>query len=309
MAAANKNNKNIAARSPAPPWMDRLQASLPPCTLETLPEPVTLSDGSQIWPLMLGCYKLESSSSLGGGGATTNGGDSNDQDPSQPSAVAPEVSLPVSSQQERSGQLNLYCVKVPNVTSNLSTMPLSLGEPHVVLHPRTSSGILDGKWAPTLMPIDSEQHLSSYAYATAHATGEVRVHALRVLNDEMRLCDTDPYVRFDATLGRSEPSNPTMADRTVAASSPSALCLSLHWNPYHPHNNNRQEHQIVSSYSNGTLAVHDVHFAPNGASCLVVERDSWHAHSLFTAPSEVWSTCFCGPHLVLSGGDEGHIKL
>ena len=307
--AAEIHNANGA---PAPPWMDRFQAPLPPCTMETLPEPVTLSDGSQIWPLMLGCYQLEPEpepepgSSPSGGGS--DGGRDNDQPPPRQPSASEESSLPASSQQERSGQLNLYCVKVPNVRSNLPTMPLSFGEPQIVLHPQQSSGILDGKWASTLstsMPFDPEQYLSSYAYATAHATGELRVHALRVLRDEVRLRDTDPLVRVDATLGNSETTSPSPP---AQKSSPPALCLSLHWNPHHTARR-PGEHQIVSSYSNGRVAVHDVHFAPNGSSCQVVERDSWHAHSLFTAPSEVWSTCFCGPHLVASGGDDGHVKF
>jgi diphthamide biosynthesis protein 7 len=52
----------------------------------------------------------------------------------------------------------------------------------------------------------------------------------------------------------------------------------------------------------------------------VIERDSWHAHSMFTSPSEVWSADFCNSDnnyssntssttMILSCGDEGKVKF
>ena len=66
---------------------------------------------------------------------------------------------------------------------------------------------------------------------------------------------------------------------------------------------------IVSTYSNGKVAIHDAVFLESGGISLV-QRVSWHAHNMFTNPAEVWSADFCGnDDTVLSCGDEGKVKL
>jgi WD40 repeat protein len=131
---------------------------------------------------------------------------------------------------------------------------------------------------------------------------------------------------------------------------PSPLCLSVKWDyaatsPHH--HQHQQEQQIVSTYSDGRVALYDV-FLPIEShitdicdttvqkdSVELVLRDSWKAHSIFTSPTEVWSASFvadfhtsmtstttttstydndskCSNHksrTILTCGDEGYIKF
>jgi len=244
--------------------MDHLQAPLNPCSLETIPTPVELADGQKVWPLMLSCYQLENDGS-------------------------------------RRGRMDLYTVKVPDIAgSNLSSMPLHFGEPHNILSIKTS-GILDGKWAA--MPAN-EQQAKRWSFATAHSSGEIRIHAFQVAPpdpDLPRLDSDPPYtVKY---LGQSDLSD-SKTDRPP-------LCLSLNWDPSVSSDDaDSGLSRIVSSYSNGRVAIHDVAYLSDGVS--VIERDSWQAHNMFTSPAEVWSACFAHDgdrNMVLSCGDEGNIKF
>jgi len=89
--------------------------------------------------------------------------------------------------------------------------------------------------------------------------------------------------------------------------------------------NIRSASSIVSTYSNGRIALHDVLLScgdnDDGAirSAQFVERDSWQAHDLFSCPSEVWSAGIMssgcngatrwGGGTIVSGGDEGCLKF
>lgn len=221
-------------------WMDQFEAPLHACSLETIHEPVQLADGGLVWPTMLGCYQL-----------TEHG--------------------------QRVGQLNLYMVQVPDISSNHPSLPLKFGAPHTVLHPETCSGILDGKW--------STRPDGQHVYATAHSSGEIRVHALHIDSDPL---DKDPLY-FVTPLGQSDPMD--------------SICLSLNFGP----SRDDLDQQIVSTYANGQVAIHDVVHLENDIS--LVEHDQWTAHTLFTSPAEVWSAGFCSRQAVLTGGDEGLVKL
>lgn len=269
-------------------WMDFIKAPLNPCSIETLPEPVVLSNGSLIWPVMMACYQLE--------------GNENEQ-------------------QQRVGQLNLYKVQVPDVSSNKPTLPLSFGEPDIIMYPPQSAhtngkpqqettGILDGKWAP--MPSRSDCKEKSWAFATAHSSGEIRVHGFHVpdKDDEVDFppLDSDPLYNI-TQLGSSQET----AKLENGAGDDDALCLSLNWDA-HPENKGGdplQTNRIVSSYSNGTVAIHDIVYLNGTAS--VIESDSWQAHSMFSSPAEVWSVCFSDKcfdsKAVISCGDDGSCKV
>ena len=127
--------------------MDALTADLNPCSLETIPEPLRLrrrravTDKNKqhydVWPLIVCCYQLDEAIGY------------------------------------RRGQLNLFHIAVPDITSDDPSLPLQFGTPRVVLEPAVTSGILDGKWS------SSSSSSSRRFFATAHASGEIKLHQLR----------------------------------------------------------------------------------------------------------------------------------
>jgi len=258
-----------------PRSMDSLSAPLTPCSLETIPEPVELADGSSVWPLMLSCYELQDNGS-------------------------------------RRGHMSLFSVPVPDIAgSNLSSMPLQFGEPYTVLDAQTSSGILDGKWFPmeTTSDADSDGKQKAWSFATAHSTGEIRIHALQVpqKTDDLPRLESDSLysVKF---LGESV--------RPAWDNDPSPpLCLSLSWDTTAATTTVDKSSDLsimVSTYSNGKVAIHDVAFDSDGQAVQIMERDSWQAHNIFTSPAEVWSATFAHDgdrNMVLSCGDEGAVKI
>lgn len=271
-----------------PPYMDSLKAPLHPCSLETIQEPVKLADGSSVWPMMLACYQLQEN-------GTT-----------------------------RQGHLSLYTVPVPDIQgSNESSMPLQFGDPHVVLDSEQSSGILDGKWLADAASAGTEttntagDAVKSWPYATAHSTGEIRMHALQVpqKTDDLPRLESDPLYMV-AKLGES-----TLPDRGDSDSAVAPLCLALNWDTTQAATTAATENttctdptmrQIVSTYSNGRVAIHDVAFSSSGQEVQIMERDSWQAHNIFTCPAEVWSATFAhdgNKNLILSCGDEGSLKF
>ena len=91
-------------------------------------------------------------------------------------------------------------------------------------------------------------------------------------------------------------------------------------------NSNNNLPRIVSTYSDGRVAIHDVAWTQDDArtyevddipnprkriAATLIPRDCWQAHTLFhNTPAEVWSACFVGgSDTVWSGGDEGHLKV
>jgi diphthamide biosynthesis protein 7 len=191
---------------------------------------------------------------------------------------------------KRLGQINFYAVQVPEIASNESSMPLKLGDPVKM----ECSGVLDGKW--------TRIRSNEYAFASAHANGTIQLYRL-TLSDE-RLLESEPLYRIQY-MGKSK----------VTEEEPMPLCLSLHWEDPSlqaeiADRTDRSMQRLVSTYSNGTVAIHDVLFSENETA--LIQRDCWNAHSLFTAPSEVWSACFAtnsSENVVLSGGDEGSCKI
>jgi WD40 repeat protein len=283
----------MAAEDRRSPWMDSLESPMNPCSVETIPEPIELADGSSAWPLMLSCYQLESDGS-------------------------------------RVGRMSLYTVPVPDIAgTNDASLPLKFGEPEVVLDATNSGGILDGKWlsmqAPTPSPTttsagtadedsSSSTAAKAWSFASAHSTGEIRIHSLRVpshsLSDDLPRLGSDPLYSIQS-IGRSE--LPDWGDPSPP------LCLSVNWDTTGPptstsssNTNDGDLRQIVSTYSNGRVAIHDVAFSSDGDQVQLFERDSWAAHNIFTSPAEVWSATFAHDgdrNMILSCGDEGALKF
>jgi WD40 repeat protein len=248
-----------------------------PCSLESIAEPLELPGKGQVWPVMVACYELQDTGA-------------------------------------RLGRLELFPIKVPDITSHTSSsIPLhipppiflnSLSDEEATSSSSSSglSGILDGKWikaAPS-----SSHNAPSYYFAAAHSTGCISIYGMTLPADD----DDDEPIKMHLTTSTEKDGGPSNAD-------PSPLCLSLSWD-----NSGSLDDasQIVSSYSNGTVKIHDVvrlgtHSTPH---LQLVEQASWVAHTLFTCPAEVWSAAFVGPRnehsdsqTVMTGGDDGKLKL
>jgi diphthamide biosynthesis protein 7 len=191
---------------------------------------------------------------------------------------------------QRRGRLDLYAVPVPDDNGDDESddlTPITLGKPTNILgeETRESSGILDGKW------YQRQQTNESLFYATAHASGEIVVHKVE-----------------QASKDGSSNGGPLAASNVGNSESrESALCLALSWdlNPLHDSSS-----RIISSYSNGQVAIHEVGFQ-NENKVQLVEQECWDAHKMFQSPAEVWSACFTASNsnVVLTGGDEGYLKI
>jgi WD40 repeat protein len=279
-----------------PPFMDNRSAPFHPCSVETIPDPVKLTDGRLVWPLMLSCYQLEN--------GTT----------------------------DRVGYMDLSLISVPDIANHASAMPLQFDKsPYRILDPKTSTGILDGKWStmPSKPPSD---HGKSWCFASAHSSGEIRIHSVNfeaAYGDKVstgRVADNvraNNYVDVEY-LGQSctHHTNPDKHSHTLGLNesvvpTPAPLCLSLCWDDHaavyrsgHSESGNSNVlSRIVATYSNGTVSIFDVAFASDGRRVQLIERDSWEAHCMFTSPSEVWSACWVGQDCLASGGDEGKLKI
>ena len=218
-----------------------------------------MDDDRNVWPLVVCCYQLDET--IG----------------------------------RRRGQLNLYHVAVPDITSNKAALPLEFGRPDVLLDPSDTSGILDGKWC----------HARGHRFfATAHASGEIQVHRLR----RKTLDEMSPTSIHRFTLDSLAKSDLPINERGIPP-----LCLSLNFaykGTREYEDQSPDSLPVVSTYSNGKVAVHDIVLMENGEDVSVVERASWEAHHMFTNPAEVWSADFCGSDkVILSCGDEGKLKL
>ena len=108
------------------------------------------------------------------------------------------------------------------------------------------------------------------------------------------------------------------------------LCLALAWDQTTTNDESRiLDTRIVSSYSDGHVAIHKVQSSSSSSSSSPDEPISielehhWKAHSMFTSPAEVWCCSFVSvngsggesnddntpTNFVATGGDEGSWKL
>jgi diphthamide biosynthesis protein 7 len=232
-------------------WMDTRISDLNPCSLETIAQSVEVTDTG-------GTYR-----------------------------VWPlMLSCYQLSEQDstRRGSMELHLVNVPDDGSPQS---LEFGKPYTILSPSESSGILDGKWTEMSSSSPNE---SSWCFATAHSTGEIRLQSFcfgGVLDQsEKPFCTT--------FLGQSE----------VGETENAPLCLSLKWDRLVA----SDQKKIVSTYSNGTVELHEVHLSSSTGAADIVRKEAWQAHTMFQTPTEVWSACLVQDSVV-SCGDDGSYKL
>jgi diphthine methyl ester acylhydrolase len=182
----------------------------------------------------------------------------------------------------RTGHLDLFLVKVPQHDAD----PLQFGDPHLSFGCR--SGILDGKWFPK-----NASENESWWFASARSSGDIGLHTFILSN----VPGEEPII-----AGQTSSSTP-VASATGAPN----LCLSVNWDTTRSFDDAR----IVSSYSNGKVAVHDVARCEDGGIPELIERDCWTAHTLFAnVPAEVWSCAFGAEgKLVITGADDAKIKF
>ena len=313
-------------------------------------------------PLVIGCYQLNEPSSSaalstekdddekadginakeiedGGSGIVGDGGGLNERKSS------------------RSGELRLFMVPAPAATSTESESSIKFGEPSCVVE--MESGVLDGKWRRRFVrsgeynevsggeefgALDCDNNhagnnQSTPIFASACASGRIHIHSLTAANTtESNDSSSSPSKAWHLSHISSSEEPPSVEDGT--GSSP--LCLSLAWNDHHHHldmeisknnssaftnseNNNPFIDQIVSSYSNGTVALHEVSCIQSvnnfdetevstgsiinnhtSGNLTIRETHRWKAHTMFGCPSEVWTCSFLrgSENVVMSGADD-----
>ena len=197
----------------------------------------------------------------------------------------------------RVGQMVLFCVQVPD----LPTKRLEFGPPHTIVE-EGNSGILDGKWFPK-----QTRERKEWWFATARSTGELCIQTFQLNEDPNSTCSyrTSP-LETRASIRSVEGSE--YNSKSCSGETTPALCLALNWDTSSESDTTTS---IVSSYSNGMVAVHDVGRSDKNGSPILVERNAWLAHTFFgDTPAEVWSCCFAAQgRIVISGGDDGKAKF
>lgn len=250
-----------------------------------------------------------------------------------------------SQQNHRVGHMDISFLAVPSVRTTLSAMPLQFDpKPITITVPSQDNGggILDGQWCcmPSYM-INNKVHTNNsnqnFCFASAHSTGEVQLHALHVIpnnnDDEQQYINTnDPsqLVKIEYLGQSSKPTTTT----TTGISQSTPLCLSLRWDESTQFTRTTDSSstlppsRIVSTYSNGTVSIHDVttvttdDYDQNSDSLFkqvqIIEYDRWNAHTMYPtkAPAEVWTAAFVGSNtnetktnIVWSGGDDCQLKI
>ena len=227
--------------------LDSKLAPMPACSLETIPLPIHTSSAT-----------------------LTDGG----EDTTESHRVWPLMTSCYQLNSEtgtRSGYMEFQTIAVQD-----SVQLQKENEAHVILQPDSTSGILDGKWT-------SLSQTNQFQFATAHSTGEIRVHTYHPWKD-VDNSSTCP-IQFATQTPETEDG---------------ALCLAVNWNQKLCSTSSSQlnqpqqhQHEIVSTYSNGMARIHNVHTTESGQITLE-ESHTWAAHTLFGCPAEVWSADFVG---------------
>jgi diphthamide biosynthesis protein 7 len=183
----------------------------------------------------------------------------------------------------RSGELRLFTIR--------NDESLHFDEQFVV---HMESGVLDGKWRRGNARSNSKRS-HEVLFASACASGRIHIHSL-AYNSVAKAWRLDPVASSDEYR---EGDN--------------ALCLSLAWDDYTTVHNENHSDRIVSSFSDGTLALRDVLYSTDSHDdkevrhrMVVQETQRWDAHSMFGCPSEVWTCSFLGgdTNVVISGADD-----
>eukprot|EP00580_Thalassiosira_gravida_P012270 CAMPEP_0201632608 /NCGR_PEP_ID=MMETSP0493-20130528/6201_1 /ASSEMBLY_ACC=CAM_ASM_000838 /TAXON_ID=420259 /ORGANISM="Thalassiosira gravida, Strain GMp14c1" /LENGTH=486 /DNA_ID=CAMNT_0048104167 /DNA_START=25 /DNA_END=1482 /DNA_ORIENTATION=- len=309
-------------------WFDQVITPLNACSLETsAPIPVgpeqapddddddgkTHIDSRLILPLVIGCYQLNEGSSS----ATETNNNTTLVESEKSDENADDAPVEKSS---RSGELRLYMIPSASSESESNNQQkhndgipknneaLSFGDPSCVV--KMESGVLDGKWRRR----DERLHRTTTIgttyetmplYASACASGRIHLHSLE---------NNNPLSWNLSHLTSSE---------ETSSVEETSLCLSLAWNDFimdgcNDSFSNAVSDRIVSSYSNGTVAIHNISCSDQPGNeedgrCNVniEETNRWNAHTMFGCPSEVWTCSFLrgDENVVLSGADDSSLKI
>ena len=287
--------------------IDRLETRLNACSLETLYTPTK----NNSYPLIIGCYQLNESTATSDQEEHEKDENDNDNHNDNENGEKDEVnqndeSAETKEKASRSGELILYSINQDLKFGKQQQSTLDTG-----------SGVLDGKW---LQRGPFQFHESeSYLYATANASGAINMY--RLLDDDNSQVPVPVQLKH---VGASD----------VDENGDTGLALSLAWDEssYSRNASGVCSTRIVSSYSKGTLALHNVRndSNANGRSLSsndddddddnlqlqIEETHRWNAHTLFGCPAEVWTVCFASnghyntyADTVISGGDDCKMKL
>jgi hypothetical protein len=311
-------------------WFDQITTSLNACSLETFapipedgPGPISSQRGENAnfcdaIPLIIGCYQLNETSC---GGSTADAlaapleGDSVD-DAAVKTAAAADTAL--ADKYSRRGELRLYMIPSTSSSASLENdlrgkKDFRFADAACVVN--MESGVLDGKWRrrrSTRQESMDGGYETTPIFASACASGKIHLHSLEK--------DNSPSWVLSHLASSDDPS----------PSDEVSLCLSLAWNDFLGVDGgnfpNEEQDQIVSSYSNGTLALHTISSAKsrdtsgeggsNGVyrrahGICIEETHRWNAHEMFGCPSEVWTCSFLrgDENVVLSGADDVRFDL
>lgn len=154
---------------------------------------------------------------------------------------------------------------------------MSFGDAECIV--KMESGVLDGKWRRRYTT-DANNNETTPIFASACSSGQIHLHSLE--NDN----NTHSSWSLSHLASSEEASSCT-------------ICLSLAWNDcmnvYNDasSSNTTAPNQIVSSHSDGSVALHNVscsqsgHDNSAGYNIDIGETHRWNAHTMFSCPSEV----------------------
>lgn len=330
-------------------WIDRrIKTPLNACSLEVFQKGVLpCCKPDLLHPVVIGCYELCESNNNTTINNDSNGGGEEDR---IDDGNAKENST-------RNGALLLHMI--PASTNDNNETPintpnenyLKFGKCNHELH--TSSGILDGKWYQrSSIPLKCFDDNNNYMkeetslYATACASGAIELYHLQSSKqEEEEYCDDQITTNHNHGLEwklnylvsshvSNDDNDDDHADEYADDNDDHAdhgLALSLAWDESIDLKSTLST-RIVSSYSKGSLAVHNINISSTHSynsndtnndddnhlhHPISIERTHcWDAHTLFGCAAEVWTTCFASntnygtySDIVISGGDDCQMKL
>ena len=309
---ASTQSSNEGSDDGAGSWFDKIVTPLNACSLETfVPIPIPSTKGAiydetvdaDVLPLVIGCYQLNESTPEANDASSASASAQDDNIDSN-ATKADDDDAAVGTKASRSGELRLYMItnsRDDDFDASSTNVGQKFGEPSCVI--KMESGVLDGKWKrrdTVNISNDSSSFEGNPIFASACASGRIHLHSL-----EQQQQDTDA-----ATNNTELPSwNLSLAATSDVPESVNNtnLCLALAWNDFIDSNDSSSDgDQIVSSYSDGTVALHQVSYNNTTNDVSIEESHRWKAHSMFGCPSEVWTCSFLrgDENVVLSGADD-----
>ena len=301
-------------------WFDKIGTPLNACSLETFvpipdgPGETKLGEDSNfrdaVVPLIIGCYQLNETTVEG---STADALVEPSAEDSADDASSTGVGVGLVQKSSREGELRLYMIPIPSTSAASPEHNAKENETvrftDAACVVRMESGILDGKWKrrrTSRLGSMCGRYETPPIFASACASGKIHLHSLEKKDS--------PSWILSHLVSSDEPH----------PNSKASLCLSLAWNDFLDADGEcgdctvERDDQIVSSYSNGTLALHAISRSKSTKMSEVTEYDDvnrrtdvicikeiqrWSAHEMFGCPSEVWTCSFLrgDENVVLSG--------